>query len=158
VPFDENRVRDVSLWAIDELARYAPTSGHFSLRDFPRDACDITSLALGALLIERDLGEWHVVTREQITDGRVLGSGLHTWLELRAGDGSVRFVIDGTLHQFPQLGARPYVGSNQSPAFAVFTRVRHDFVADQMPDFWERPEYSEAIAYLSERAKADLPR
>jgi len=96
---------------------------------FPRGNCEHVAVALAAVLEDRGLGSWTLVTAGR-PDGNPWG---HAWLELRDVDGAVLFSIDYTIEQFPWLSTVPFIGEGRTPAADEFTVVRYEGIVWDWP-------------------------
>jgi hypothetical protein len=95
---------------------------HLFVRDgWPAASCESVAVAVAAVLEDRDLGQWTMVTA-----GRPGEANGHAWLELRDDDGTVMFSIDYTLDQFPELSNGPFIEEGRTPAVYEFTDVRSE--------------------------------
>ncbi len=117
-PAIRQTVNDViaAMFAIPESERAFPWDW------WPGSNCEQTSVAIAAVLEDRNLGRWSYVNAGR-SDGELGG---HAWLELEDPDtGEAVYTIDATLHQFPQWSNTPYVGRDRTPAAAHFDKVHY---------------------------------
>lgn len=116
-------VEDVieALWATDPLEKLIVRQG------WPGASCENVAVAVAAVLEDRGLGQWAYVQANR--PGELNG---HAWLEWRDTDGTVRFSIDRTLHQFEEW-SEPFVGEGMTPAAAVFTVRSWEGVIWELP-------------------------
>lgn len=85
------------------------------MKSFPVGCCTVASFLLGHLLQDRGLGKWQIINA--LKDGTSLE--YHDWLRSESG-----IQIDATVHQFEQLGVRPFVIRGPSPLEESFTPER----------------------------------
>lgn len=88
----------------------------FPLSWWPGACCEHAAIAIAGILEDRSLGEWWLVSGHM--PGKTEG---HSWLECRDAAGASLYSIDVTLHQFPQISVKPFVGPGPTPAAGVFT-------------------------------------
>jgi len=89
---------------------------------WPSGKCEIAACAIAAVLEDRQLGEWTMVSGHH--GGQMSG---HMWLTHESADGQHLFSIDVTLHQFPLLSPEPFVGPGASPARAWFNNRTSEY-------------------------------
>lgn len=112
---DEPAIRE----AVDDVVSALlsiPEGEQGSVRaSWPGGKCEIAACAIAAVMEDRQLGEWVMMSGHH--GGSMSG---HMWLVHKSADGEHLFSIDVTLHQFPHLSPEPFVGPGKSPALAWF--------------------------------------
>lgn len=114
-----------------------PLEARFVRSRYPCGYCEYVAVPLAAVLEDRGLGQWTLVTAGRPGPDR---AG-HAWLEWRTADGEVVFSIDPTVHQFEHLATGPFVDYGQTPAARDFTRIR------SVGPVWLWPELGDEAGY-----------
>ncbi len=114
-----------------------PLEARFVRNRYPCGYCEYIAVPLAAVLEDRGLGQWTLVTAGRPGQEK---SG-HAWLEWREADGTGLFSIDATVHQFEHLAAEPFLNIGRTPAAAEFTQLRSAGPLSERPELGGEDDY-----------------